>query len=301
VSETDFAELPSGDLVCVNNSIFARPGRQVVHRTNHGFVPGSYELSTTPDRVPETVCLTEGGLLVGCMRGPWYAVSDDEGLTWEPLAGLPPVEEIRGHVYQPYIQYLGRGEVACAGHFGADDPIALKRHANYIMLHRFALQARQPTGAVRIRVSRPYDVDTGRYPNVYLLHLTSGGRPMPGVELAFWYAERWEFEEEVLRRMDEADGPLSELPVGVDDSPPSYDNYGRRTLEERMALGGKTLCLLTDEQGMARVELPHLDRIKYIHHSIRFVVRFNWDGRYPHYRRVQTMQYEFYSVMHWEG
>ena len=39
VSETDFVELSSGDLLCVNNSIFARPGRQILHRQGQRWWP----------------------------------------------------------------------------------------------------------------------------------------------------------------------------------------------------------------------------------------------------------------------
>ncbi|MEW6753332.1 MAG: sialidase family protein [Candidatus Latescibacterota bacterium] len=301
VSETDFVELPSGDLLCINNSIFANPGRQLVYRTATGFVPGPFEASHTPERVPETVCATEDGILVGCMRGPWYAVSDDEGLSWEPLQGLPPADRIRGHVYQPYVQHLGGGRIACAGHFGADDPVGLKQHENYIMLHTFGLEVRQRSQQTRIEVRRDYDERTGRYLNAYTLTLTCQGRALPGMELEFWYAERWLLDEEALQGMDAADEPLTEPPVPLGESPAAYDNHGRRTLAERMALGGTTLRVTTDALGQAHVSLPQLDRIQYIHHSIRFVVRFNWDRRYPEYRPVQTLQYEFYSLMYQDG
>ncbi len=43
VSETDFVELPSGDLLLVNNSIFAYPGRQMLYREGEAFTPGPLE------------------------------------------------------------------------------------------------------------------------------------------------------------------------------------------------------------------------------------------------------------------
>jgi hypothetical protein len=93
VSETDFVELPSGDLLCINNSIFAKPGRQVIYRTAHGFFPAPFERSLSKV-VPETVALTEDGLLVGCLRNSHYLWSDDLGLTWYPLEGIPREAEI---------------------------------------------------------------------------------------------------------------------------------------------------------------------------------------------------------------
>ena len=42
VSETDFVELKSGDLLAFNNSIFAQPGRQKLFRSKQGFIPGPF-------------------------------------------------------------------------------------------------------------------------------------------------------------------------------------------------------------------------------------------------------------------
>src|SRR5205823_5646990 len=80
VSETDFVELPSGDLLLVNNSIFAHPGRQIVFRNGSRFTPGPLQHARA-GRVPETVCLTSEGILVGCMRPGHYSWSDDLGQT----------------------------------------------------------------------------------------------------------------------------------------------------------------------------------------------------------------------------
>ena len=88
VSETDLVELPSGDLLCVNNSIFSVPGRQVVYRWSQQFTPGPYQRCRS-GRVPETVCLTAEGVLVGCLRNSVYLWSDDLGADWYPLAGVP--------------------------------------------------------------------------------------------------------------------------------------------------------------------------------------------------------------------
>lgn len=78
VSNTDFVELPSGDLLFVNNSIFANPGRQFVYREGNRFTPGPLE-KVHSGTVPETVCLTDEGILVGCMRASAYYWSDDLG------------------------------------------------------------------------------------------------------------------------------------------------------------------------------------------------------------------------------
>ena len=43
VSETDFVELPSGDLLLINNNIFPHPGRQFIYRDGNRFTPGPLE------------------------------------------------------------------------------------------------------------------------------------------------------------------------------------------------------------------------------------------------------------------
>ena len=39
--------------------------------------------------IPETVCITEDGLMVGAMRSGNYSWSDDLGKTWHLLNGIP--------------------------------------------------------------------------------------------------------------------------------------------------------------------------------------------------------------------
>src|SRR4029077_671306 len=63
VSETDFVEVPSGDLLLVNNSIFATPARHSAYRAGNRCTPGPLQ-QVRSGRVPETVCLTADGLLV---------------------------------------------------------------------------------------------------------------------------------------------------------------------------------------------------------------------------------------------
>jgi len=62
VIETDFVELSSGDLLCINSSVFAKPaGSYLPHRAR--FLPRAFERSLSKV-VPETVALTEDGQLV---------------------------------------------------------------------------------------------------------------------------------------------------------------------------------------------------------------------------------------------
>lgn len=264
VSETDFVELPGGHLLLFNNSIFATPGRQFVYRSGNRFTPGPLE-KVHSGTVPETVCLTEDGLLIGCMRAGHYFWSDDLGQTWQPLEGISD----RGpEVYQPWIQYLGGGRVACAGHYGYDDPISARDYDQYISIHLFRIEVLRKTKDTQILVERDFDEQKGKFRNTYTLSLTCDGEPLPEKELEFWYVERYK---------------------------PAYDSWGSQPLEERMRTGGESIKVRTDATGRAHVSLPHLDEVENVHLSYQFVVRFNADRSDPDYKPAQTPQFEFYA------
>lgn len=262
VAETDFVELPSGDLLIINNSIFARPGRQFVYRSGRRWEPGPVEgvLSGT---VPETVCLTDDGLLVGCLRNSRYLWSDDLGLTWWPLAGIPD----RGlECYQPWIHWLGDGRIACAGHYGGDNPVG--QFDQYVMIHLFTVERFHKTVDTRLAVERTWLEREGRWANSYAVTLTAGDGPLAGKEVEFWFAER---------------------------DRPGYDEKGIQGLDERMQEGGELQRATTDERGIARFDIPRLDAIRNIHYSYKLIARFNADRRDPTLKPAQSPQLEFYA------
>ncbi|MBP87527.1 MAG: hypothetical protein CMJ64_12515 [Planctomycetaceae bacterium] len=265
VSETDFVELPDGNLLFVNNSIFARPGRQLVYRNGTRFMPGPLE-SARSGTVPETVCLTKEGMLVGCRRPGSYFWSDDLGQTWIPLTGV----QGNGEVYQPWIHALADGRIVCAGHFGGDDPIGHgRRHENYVNLHTFRLKVNRLTKGTKIRVARDYDTDRRRWLNSFTVSLTQDGKPLPDKQLEFWYVERYK---------------------------PGYDSWNATPLAQRMKDGGTILRPKTDVAGKASVELPaRFNRISNPHLSYQLVVRFNMNRSDPDYKPFQTPQLEFYA------
>ena len=261
VSETDFVELPQGDLLFVNSSIFATPGRQIVYREGNRFTPGPLE-RVHSGTVPETICLTEDGVMIGCLRPGTYYWSDDLGQNWQPLEGAPSTIE----VYQPWIQYLGKGKVACAGHLGADDPIHSRDQ--YISLHTFNVQVLQKTTETRLWIERGFDAGKKNFLNAYTISLTSNGAPLPEKDIQVWYVAR---------------------------DAPGYDSWNKTSLEERMKAGGKSLTLRTGSDGKARLELPEFDGITNIHASYQLVVRFNADHKYPEHKPAQLPQLEFYA------
>ena len=273
VSETDFVELPSGDLLFVNNSIFAHPGRQIVYRQNRTFTPGPLEKAGgqtgigEENMVPETICLAGENILIGCLRAGRYQWSDDLGRTWYPLQGIP---DIGPEVYQPWIHALPDGRIACAGHYGRDAPISGDdRDDQYLSIHFFELEVRSRTRNTRLLVERDFDPPNRRWLNAYTLTLHCDGSPLPAAEVEFWYVER---------------------------DQPGYDSFGKHPLEERMEAGGNRLKLCTNSDGKAHVDLPHLNAVENEHHSIQFVARFNADHPDPAHKPCQTCQFEFYSV-----
>ena len=262
VSETDFVELPNGDLLLFNNSIFAFPGRQFIYRSGDRFTPGPLE-RVHAGQVPETVCLTDAGVLVGCMRPGRYGWSDDLGQTWQRLEGVPNsgLEN-----YQPWMHALPDGRIACAGHLGLDDAIGSRDQ--YVSLHLFRLEVLRKTRDTRLDLVRAFDDVTGKWPNRFTLTLTSYVAPLPDRELEFWYVERKQ---------------------------PGYDSWNKSSLEERMKLGGRTITARTATDGRAQIALPHLDEVQDVHYSYQVVVRFN-PGRDDHeYKPAQSPQFEFYA------
>ena len=288
VSETDFVELPEGDLLCINNGIFANPGRQRIYRhaDDDGTItwtPGALEKSRGKARVgeanevPETVALTEEGILVGCMRAGRYSWSDDMGLTWQRLEGMP---HIGPEVYQPWIYYLGENRFACAGHYGRDAPISgADRDDQNINLHLFEIEVLRKTKNTTIEVVRNYDESHERWKNEYTITLRCGAEPLAGKQIEFWYVER---------------------------DKQGYDSHGKQTLDERMKIGGKLLKPVTDAQGIAHVALPEFDDPDYIHQewpgarevhfSYQLVARFNRDYSDPEYKPAQSCQFGFYAI-----
>ncbi|MFN0165921.1 MAG: sialidase family protein [Bryobacteraceae bacterium] len=265
VSETDFAELPSGDLLCINNSIFARPGRQVVYRKGNRWWPGAFEFLTS-GRAPETVALTGEGILVGCMRSSHYYWSDDLGYTWQPLAGIPDAITRSRECYQPWIQHLGQGRFACAGHYGADDAFGSVDQS--LMIHFFRLEVRRRTRGTRLELTRDFDPSRNRWKNEYSLSLTTDGNPLAGKDVEFWWVERRK---------------------------PGYESFSKHTLDERIKMGGRLLNLRTAADGSAHVNLPEMDSVADPHHSYQLIARFNADKRDTEFKPAQTALFEFYA------
>jgi len=265
VSETDFVELKSGDLLAFNNSIFAQPGCQKLFRSKQGFIPGPF-LKSFGQTVPETVTATREGILVGSMRNGDYYWPNDEGQNWFRLPGAPNCG------YQPMIRQLSDGRILCAWHRGADD--AFEKANQYIGIHLFRLKVNRPTLATRLNIEREFDPQENRFSNVYTLTLTAGGKPIASKTVELWYVSRYQ---------------------------PGYDSWCHTPIETRMKQGGKLIRAKTDQTGKARFKLPEYDKVTNIHLSYQLFARFNADRSDPDYKPAATPQNEFYAFHHGNG
>lgn len=266
VSETDFVELPDGNLLFFNNSIFAHPGRQFVYRDRNRFTPGPLELVHS-GTVPESVCLIENGILIGCMRPGKYSWSTDLGQNWQPLEGAPDNMD----VYQPWIQHLGHSRVACAGHHGADDPIGGRDQ--FISVQTFDVETLQKRSDAKLWIERDIDELKHNFLNAFEISLTSNGVAVTNRDVEVWYVAR---------------------------GAPGYDSWNSRPLADRMKMGGKIVTLGTDKNGHAKLRLPEFDGITDIHASYQMVVRFNASQRYIDFNPTQLPQVEYYANSGWD-
>lgn len=180
VSETDFVELPSGDLLAIVSAAFERPGRQIIYRVGERFVPGPFlALEREPGlNPPECITLATDGLLIGCYRTAHYLWSDDLGKRWHRLSGA---ENTR---YQPMIHQLPDGRIACAWHQGYDDPIAGANQ--YIGMDFFRVRVNEKRAETRLRLIRKFDAAANQFTNTVTVTLTADGKPLAGKTVQVW-------------------------------------------------------------------------------------------------------------------
>ena len=180
--EPDFVELPSGDLLFLNSTVQAGPEvRQYVHRAKHGFIPGPvYDVIN--GRVPETVCVTKSGLLVGARRGGAYTCSNDDGATWHEISGMPRCE------YQPMIIELKDGRFLCAWHHGGD--CIFGQLHQFVGQHVFRLKENLPS-VTTLGLTRDLNNKKTRYINSYTAHLSSGEKGLSKKKIKFRIQARY--------------------------------------------------------------------------------------------------------------
>ncbi len=212
--EPDFVDLGDGSLLFVNCDVqAARSVRQLVRLTADGYVNeplraiflGSEQAeggTRKPGYVPETIALTQEGLLVGARRHNEYAVSNDMGSNWYPIDA--PLCQ-----YQPMLDVMPDGEIITAWHFGGDAPIGQKDM--HVGIHRFYLEE-QLLKPVKLHIERMLSPDGLYYENKYLFRATSAGQPVVGQPITVRYRFNWNEDGSFNgKSMDEAAHTLSLL------------------------------------------------------------------------------------------
>jgi hypothetical protein len=180
--EPDFVELRSGDLLVMNSTVQGgAQARQYVRPTRFGWVPSPL-FDVEAGRVPETVVLTDSGVLVGAVRGGGYFASKDEGATWHQIAGLPKAG------YQPFITQLSGGRLFCAWHGGGGD-VEFGKHDLWIGAHSFRLAGTLPE-PVQLSLTRELDEARERYTHSFRATLSAAGRPLAGRTIKFTVKRR---------------------------------------------------------------------------------------------------------------
>lgn len=194
-SEFDFVELPGGDLLFINSTIHTgRPVRQIVKKTVTGYVNEPVQAihrgaPTQPEDwkhcrgfVPETICMTSDGLLVGALRNRTYSCSNDLGANWYEIAGLPDSK------YQPMIACLSDGRFLNAWHLGSDHHFA--EVDMFVGLHSFRVEADLPD-PTSLSLRRQLDSEGNRYINAFEVRLTCSGKPVAGRKIRLHMLPRY--------------------------------------------------------------------------------------------------------------
>ena len=257
VTESDFCELPSGDLLFLHHRMYSgKCHRQFLKRTALGFVPEMME--EVAANAPEIFVRTNEGYLVGASRNGPYLWSDDNGMNWYPVEGA------RDCGYQPRAVLMDDGRVLFCWHKGAD--LAYGEQDMWIGQHTFRLQVENPRAATQLRLARVKDEAQERYTCAFTALLTTAdGTPVPGQPVQFSVVGRWE---------------------------PGYEDFGG----SKPWVEGKVTLATTNRDGVARVDYPEQNEVTDIHKSFQICARFNPDGDIAGYLPATSTVWEYYAV-----
>lgn len=248
--EYDMVELSDGTLLLLAGDVQATPAaRQLVRRQGDRFLNGPLlpigsggppdpEKDPQGGFLPESIVCLEGDLLVGARRNKPYSCSADLGNNWSPLPGIP------ASLYQPSLQLLPDGSLACFGHFGGD--VALGQADMYIAADFFRVEGRPPAAA-ELSLERLMTPEQDQYRNAYAAVLTQGGIPLPGQRVVFRFTPYWDPDGTACTHAQ------NDAPIRVE--------------------------TVTDAQGRAEASVPAFDRIADIHFYYNVDARFPGDGK----------------------
>lgn len=244
------AELSDGTLLLLAGDVQATPAaRQLIRRQGDRFLNGPLlpvgsggppdpEKDPQGGFLPESIVCLEGDLLVGARRNKPYSCSADLGNNWSPLPGIP------ASLYQPSLQLLPDGSLACFGHFGGD--VALGQADMYIAADFFRVEGRPPAAA-ELSLERLMTPEQDQYRNAYAAVLTQGGIRLSGQRVVFRFTPYWDPDGTACTRAQ------NEAPIRVE--------------------------TVTDAQGRAEASVPAFDRIADIHFYYNVDAWFPGDGK----------------------
>ena len=148
--ESDFCELPNGDLFWVHRAEHNPPGKKgysdrlqsMTYKRGDTFVPGPVTKAPFQHSGYPAVLYTGDGLILHLATDGIYW-SADTGTTWNKLAN-PATDYSQGTYYYPIARQMDDGEIIVIGHRGWDDAYGAVDQA--IMQQRFRLRVTQPDG-----------------------------------------------------------------------------------------------------------------------------------------------------------
>jgi hypothetical protein len=257
-TETDFCELPTGDLLFIHNQMFGggKAHRQLVRKTKYGWVPEAME--ECDSAAPEIFVRTKDGYLVGASRNAPYVWSDDDGMSWYPLEGIPNCE------YQPRAMLLPDDRLLFVWHKGGDLPYG--QADEYIGQHTFRLKVAEPRTRTRLKLARVYDAKLNKYICAFDATLTTEkGEPIAGKPVEFSLVAR------------DAAG---------------YEPFGGGT----PWVHGSKKVAKTNAEGVARVDYPEQQEITNIHQTFQVAARFDPERTDKVYQRATSLTIEYYAV-----
>jgi hypothetical protein len=258
VTETDFVELPSGDLLFIHHREFGRgtAHRQLVRKTSRGWVPE--EMEPVGELAPEIFVRTGEGHLVGASRNSAYVWSEDDGLTWQPIDGIKSCE------YQPRAMVLKDGRVLFAWHHGADLPYG--QADQYVGMHTFKLEVTEPRSRSRLELRRVFDPAAKRYVCAFDATLAGiDGKPIVGKSIEFSIVAR---------------------------GAPGYEELGGAKPWEH----GAKQVVKTDANGVARVNYREQEKTDDIHQTYQVAARFDPERADADYLPSTSLTIEYYAL-----
>jgi hypothetical protein len=207
---------------------------------------------------PEIFVRTSQGYLVGASRNAPYVWSDDDGLTWQPVEGIPHCE------YQPRAMLLEDDRILFVWHKGGDLPYG--QVDEYIGQHTFKLDVAEPRTRTRLVLKRVFDEKAQKYICAFDAVLTTTeGKPVPNRPIEFSIVAR---------------------------GGPGDEEFGGAKPWEH----GSKQTVTTDANGVARAEYRDQEKTTNIHQTYQISARFDPERKDAEYSPATSLTVEYYAL-----